>query len=94
MSWKRFLTQGMRKDLEFYLKHDKELYFKGMALIAISWLMILATGVYILFVGDMIGLVMALFGALGFGIVKMYLHIRKDAIEIKEQMMLCGWDHK
>jgi len=80
------MTKSMKEDLEFYLKHNKELYFKGMVIIACAWVGILIMGIWV-FVSDItIGMMMMLFGALGFGIVKMYLHIRKDAIEIKERL--------
>lgn len=87
MKWlEMVMTKNMKKDFDFYLKHDEELYFKGMAVIAASWLGILFMGILVIANDITAGITMMLFGTLGFGIVKMYLHVRKDAIEIKEML--------
>ncbi len=83
-----FMTKNMKDDLVFYIKHKKELYFTGMVVIAIAWLGILFTGTFILFTSDaIIGMMLMLFGVTGFGTIKMYLHVRKDSLEIKEILL-------
>jgi len=87
----RFMNRGMRKDLIFYVKHDEELYFRGMVVVAVSWLILSAIfGVFSFFAiksgyfeGCILLGITTLLGV-GFSAVKMYLHIRKDNIEIKE----------
>jgi len=83
-----FMTKEMEKDFDFYVKHKTELYFYGMVVIATAWLGILAAGIYMFFAGEALGWLFMLFGVTNFGIIKMYLHVRKDAIEIKELLQL------
>lgn len=86
---KPIMNEGMEKDLIFYLDHDKQLYFSGMVVIAAVWFVFIgAFWVASLFaVSTLTGLIllgMSLIGLLGFQTIKMYLHVRKDAIEIME----------
>jgi len=87
-----FMNKGMRKDLIFYLNHDEELYFKGMVVVAISWIVLsiifgilgfVAIKAGYFFDGCILLGITSLLGV-GFCAVKMYLHIRKDNIEMKE----------
>jgi hypothetical protein len=85
----------MYDDLCFYLDHDTELYFSGMFKIAVTdtiiMIICLILGSLSIFSGTnypmgilLIGI--AFLAVINFGMVKMYLHIRKDAIEIKEML--------
>lgn len=84
-----FMNKSMEEDLIFYLRHDKELYFKGMAACAVLAVIITAFMLYL-------GILFIRSGIAGVGIIiifqswapltifimiKMYLHIRKDNIE-------------
>lgn len=80
------MTKNMRKDLEFYLKHNEEMYFSGMVVIASGFVILVGVGIIELLRTNESGwAAFAAVNAVGFACVKMYLHIRKDLIEIKEQ---------
>ena len=90
--YKRYImNSNMEEDLRFYLKHNDEIYFDGMSSIAviIVAMMVCLSG-YLLYNNSMpavemfIILVLLVLCGIWFSIIKMYLHIRKDAIEIKE----------
>jgi hypothetical protein len=95
---KRVSTEDMLTDLKFYIKHDRELYFNGMVGIAASFVffsgLFIGVGVYLLLrIGDVIAISTALncvgfafISSIGFLMVKNYLHIRKDYIELKEMI--------
>ena len=86
--WKRILCKEEGwNDFEFYKAHDKELYFWGMVgVAACSTVITICGGLFSLIYDAMSGAIVMLIGLLMFSQVKMYLHIRKDAIEIKEML--------
>jgi hypothetical protein len=93
----RFLcTKEMYDDLCFYLDHETELYFSGMFKIAViqttMTIIFLVLGFLAVVIGInyLMGILcfgIAYISTLGFGTTKMYLHVRKDAIEIKEMLI-------
>ena len=75
------------------MDHDDPLYFKGMVAIAACWVVWAAiffiAGGFLIFSNPIAALLfigIGGVGSLGFGAVKMYLHIRKDNLEIMEMM--------
>lgn len=89
-------TKEMYEDLCFYLDHETELYFSEMFLIAAGYtvftILFIILGVSILLSNSnlLVGILfiaIAVMSELGFGQIKMYLHIRKDTIEIKELIL-------
>lgn len=84
--WKRVLCKEEGWiDFEFYMAHDKELYFWGMVGVAVcSTVISICGGLFALAYDAVGGIIIMLIGLVMFSQVKMYLHIRKDAIEIKE----------
>ena len=91
---KKVSTPEMLEDLAFYRKHDQELYFNGLVGIAamITILEVLFIVVSLLFIyhqmfaAGIILLGIAFCIGNGFTQIKLYLHVRKDAIEIKEML--------
>lgn len=95
---KRVSTEDMLADLKFYIKHDRELYFNGMVGIAVSFLffsaLYIGTALYLIVkIGDQLAITTALncigfafISSIGFLMIKNYLHIRKDYIELKEMI--------
>jgi hypothetical protein len=94
LGWKHrhyLMNKNMEEDLRFYINHNNEMYFDGMSTIAIIIvaMMLLLSG-YLLYnlsmsmVEMFIILVLLVICGVWFSIIKMYFHIRKDAIEIKE----------
>lgn len=95
---KRISTEDALTDLQFYLKHDRELYFTGMALVAAMY--VVFTGVFTIIAVDLLirqsnpytssiainCIGFAFISTIGFCMVKNYLHLRKDYIELKELM--------
>ena len=91
---KRVSTPEMLEDLAFYRAHDRELYFNGLvsiaAMITVVEIMFFAASMLFLYYGQVVtGLI--LLGitfciGTGFAQIKLYLHVRKDAIEIKEML--------
>ena len=89
-----FMNENMEKDLVFYLAHDKELYFKGMVLCAycsiVGMVAAFVLGILLIRAGAIVGGGLAILLAwVPVGIfcnIKMYLHVRKDSIEIAEKL--------
>jgi hypothetical protein len=92
----RFLcTKEMYDDLCFYLDHETELYFSELFLIAVGYtiftIFFLVLGIFYLGFNFQISIIcigIAVVSEVGFGMIKFYLHIRKDAIEIKEMLRM------
>lgn len=87
-------TKEALKDLQFYRDHDSELYFTGLTLaatcltlfevgafVAVMWACLLGQ-----IIPALLALIIALVAGNGFSEIKLYLHNRKDAIEIKETL--------
>ena len=91
---KKVSTTEMLEDLEFYRKHDRELYFTGLvgiaAMITILEVLFIVVSLlfiyYQMFATGIILLGIAFCIGNGFTQIKLYLHVRKDAIEIKEML--------
>lgn len=95
---KRVVTKEGVEDLAFYREHDRELYFTPWVYVASCYTLFELIFFSLVFVsainGDMyralIFLGFSLSIGIGFNAIKMYLHIRKDAIEIKEMIRGLG----
>ena len=87
--WKKILcTKEGWEDWDFYTTHDKELYFYGMVCVAATFAFIAILGAFVTIVYyKPLMISVTILGLLGFCMVKMYLHIRKDSIEIKEMLL-------
>lgn len=93
---KRVSTPDMLEDLAFYRAHDRELYFTGLVGVAVmlTILEILFIGLALFFLYyQQFAVGFILFGVsvcigIGFTQIKLYLHVRKDAIEIKELLRM------
>ncbi len=94
----RVVTKEGVEDLAFYRAHDKELYFTPWVYVAACYTLFELIFFSLIFVsaynGDiyraLIFLGFSLSIGIGFNAIKMYLHIRKDAIEIKEMIQGVG----
>lgn len=99
---KKISTPEMLEDLAFYREHDRELYFNGLttaaAIFTIIEIFFFVTAAFYLFhatdhITLAFGLVFVGFAVvtgIGFDLIKLYLHVRKDAIEIKEMLKKCS----
>ena len=91
---KKVSTPEMLEDLAFYREHDRELYFNGLVGIAAMLTIIeiffwCAALLFFYYGGFITGILMIGFAFLVGGMftqIKLYLHVRKDAIEIKEML--------
>lgn len=91
---KRVATKGGVEDLAFYRAHDEELYFTPLVYVAACYTLFEVIFLSLVFVSMFQGntvhalvfLGFSLTIGIGFNAIKMYLHIRKDAIEIKEMI--------
>ncbi len=91
---RRVVTPEGVEDLAFYRAHDRELYFTPWVYVAacytlfelIFFSLVLVSALNgdifrtLLFLGFSITI------GIGFNMIKMYLHLRKEAIEIKEML--------
>ena len=92
--FKPLCNEGMWNDLLFYLDHETELYFGELFLIAVSHVVfaifLICMAIRFSFDGEyvlaFICIGIAAICDLGFAIIKFYLHIRKDLIEINERI--------
>lgn len=91
---KRVATKGGVEDLAFYRAHDEELYFTPLVYVAACYTLFEVIFFSLIFVSmfqsntihALVFLGFSLTIGIGFNAIKMYLHIRKDAIEIKEMI--------
>lgn len=95
---KKVSTPEMLEDLAFYREHDRELYFNGLtfaaAILTIVEIFFFVTSIFFLYratdhITMAFGLTFMGFAVvtdIGFAQIKLYLHVRKDTIEIKEML--------
>lgn len=87
----RVVTKEGVEDLAFYRAHDKELYFTPWVYVAACYTLFELIFFSLIFVSAYEGNITHMLVFLGFSItigigfnaIKMYLHLRKEAIEIK-----------
>lgn len=89
---RRVVTPEGVEDLAFYRAHDRELYFTPLVYVAACYTLFELIFFSLVFVSAYQGNVYHMIIFLGFSItigigfnaIKMYLHLRKESIEIKE----------